>query len=269
MSKPNACPWVMTSFAVDKRMQNAKGVLQELLQGRGRPVPQYQTLSTGHPLRWLSQVTVEWEGRQITEATEGTGKKKDVEQAVAEIMLRRLQREIATPSRRTVRSPSAHTEGLSPTGRGCLARSTGSAISPRPSASPTVSPACLRTSTPFQVRTSPTRSMATGRERGSSPSLSPLSPAGASGSLARSPVSVLQERLQQLSLAPPRYEVEAAGLSLVPSFQCRCVVRNTSRQPVLEAVGEGPSKQRAKEKAAEKMLEKFSGCWMDGTFSMV
>ena len=252
-------------------MQNAKGVLQELLQGRGRPVPQYRTLSTGLPLRWQSQVTVEWEGRQITEVTEGTGKKKDVEQAVAEIMLRRLQREIATPSRRTVRSPSAHTEGLSPTiyaptGHACLARSTGSTTSPRPS----VSPASLRTSTPVRVRTSPNRSMATGRERGSSPSLSPLSPAGASGSLARSPISVLQERLQQLSLTPPRYtEVEAAGPSLVPSFQCRCVVRNTSRQPVLEAVGEGPSKQRAKEKAAEKMLEKFNGRWEDGTFSTV
>lgn len=242
-------------------MENAKGVLQELLQRRGGRVPTYRTVSTGDPLRWKSQVTVEWEGREITEVAEGTGKKKDVEKIVAEIMLRRLQRQPASPLRRTVRSLTAHTEGLSPTGHACLARSTDTAASPR--LSPSVS---LGISTPARVRTSPSRTMATGRERGSSPP----SLAGVSGSPGRSPISVLQERLQKLSLALPRYsEVEAAGLSLVPSFQYRCVVCNMNKQPVLEAVGAGPSKQRAKENAAEKMLDMFSGCWNNGTFSVV
>ena len=89
-------------------MDNAKGRLQELLQGRGLPVPHYQVTSSGPPDYPVVQCTVTVSyggGRKLSERVERRGgKKKAVEKLAAEKMLSTLKNE----GDRRERSPRRH-----------------------------------------------------------------------------------------------------------------------------------------------------------------
>ena len=219
-------------------MSNAKGRLQELLQYKGRPLPTYAT--GGVAGRWVCDVKVEWEaGEILRETAEAPGKKKDVEKLAAEKMLRLLLGRKKTPTRTSPASLSASARA--------------------PSLSPPVS-ATSRLSVPAET---PTRPLMVNSKLTSH--LSPSPPA----SCTRSPVSLLQERLQRLGLAPPCYSEEVTSASYATAFKCRCVVLNSSGIAVLAAEGEGSSKHRAKERSAEMMLKKVEECCSNRTFETV
>ena len=243
------------------RMSNAKGRLQELLQGRGVLLPTYVTGGVaGH---WKCEVKVEWEGDTLSETAEAPGKKKDVEKLAAEKMLSRLLGRKTTPTRTSPASlsTSARSPSLSPSSPFISAHPCPSVPAETPIRSfMAKSKLASRLSPPVQAET-PTHPLMANSKLASRLSPSPLA------SCARSPVSLLQERLQRLGLALPRYSEEVA--TDVAAFKCRCVVLNSRGVAVLAAEGKGSSKHRAKEKAAEMMLKKVEECCRDKTFERV
>ena len=77
-------------------MDNAKGRLQEIFQGKGLPLPRYEVKSLGGPPNspvFLCTVTV-WcsDGRQLSEQVEVKGRKREAEKLAACKMLQTLQR---------------------------------------------------------------------------------------------------------------------------------------------------------------------------------
>ena len=215
-------------------MSNAKGRLQEIMQQRGQDLPTYRTQSTGppHSPTVVCTVTVRYGGQELSERVETRGKRREAEKLAAGQMLRRL----ASPQMRQEDEPlplsSVRSQSASPVTRSVPAL----AASRRTSLSPI--PATLLTRSP-----PPASCTAQGEER--------------------SPISVLQERLQANSRALPTYTEETVR-SLSSLFAVRCVVCNNRGQPVLESQGEGHSKRTAKEAAARNMLRKVeSGMSID------
>lgn len=72
----------------------------------------------------------------------------------------------------------------------------------------------------------------------------------------KSPVAVLQERLQAMHFSLPTYTETREG---PPLFRYRCQVQGGGRIPDLSTEGEGGSKRIAKDAAAEEMLRKMDG----------
>ena len=276
-------------------MTNWKGALQEFLQGRGEGAPDYGIVSTGasHYPTLRCAVTVSWEGRELSEEVERKGcKKKDVQQVVAERMLQRLRGGKGQASQQRRREagllPPAVAERTLQRlrdrgGEGQASPQRRREAGPlRPAASlrdqsqvpSTPAPARLPARLPARIQVpgdvrqnslSPTPPRAV---CASPPSRSPPSPRACGNAGGRSPVSILQERLQALSLSPPTYEEKACGRSGLspPLFKMSCVVCNSRRQPILEVEGDGPSKQSAKEAAAKSMLRKVEDSLSRGTF---
>ena len=207
-------------------MSNSKGRLQELLQHRGLPLPRYHSRSTGssHFPTVTCTVTVHYGGKELREEVcQRGGKKKDVEKIAAENMLQRIRQENVPVA--------AHRNGH-------LLHSSRVSSAP-PVSLPPARHASLAVAT---------RSASLSPHRSPSPSATPT-PGG------RSPVAVLQERVQGMCLSPPKYEERPR--SSATAFRCRCVVYNGLRQPVLESQGEGRSKRSAKDAAARDMLQKM------------
>lgn len=205
-------------------MSNAKGQLQEILQQKRCPLPTYRVTSSGpsHCPTLVCTATVRYGGKEMREEVWQTGgKKKDVEKVAAEKMLRRIQQEgktdMATPRSESSQSTRRHS------------------VSPAPSAK--------------RVCPSVTARSASLSPHGLARSPSPSAPQD------RSPVSLLQERLQGMTLSPPQYKEVRSSPSL---FRVQCVVCNSRQQPVLESKGEGRSKKTAKDAAARDMLQKMN-----------
>ena len=215
------------------RMNNAKGRLQEMLQQRREALPTYRVQSTGppHSPTVVCTVTVRLDGRELRERVETRGRRREAEQLAAGMMLQRL----ASPQTQQEPLPlsSVRSQSASPVTRVVPAVAGGR----RTSLSPV--PATLLTR-------SPPPASCTAQSEG------------------RSPVSVLQERLQANNRRHLPMYTEEVVRSLSSSFAVRCVVCNDRRQPVLESLGEGPSKRTAKEAAARSMLMKVeSGLSID------
>ena len=206
-------------------MSNAKSELQEFLQKRGPQVPTYRTQSTGqsHYPTCVCTVTASYEGERYSERVEVRGgKKKDAEKLAAEKLLQRL------------RSLNGGTQSQRQRGREEAAlKERFPMASPRQNGYPELH----------------TRDGATTPAAASSRSSSPRTPPPGD---ARSPVSILQERLQATSLSLPRY-IEGRSPSL--EFRVKCVVSGGRR--VLESRGDGPSKRTAKDAAAREMLRQM------------
>lgn len=206
-------------------MTDPKGRLQQQLQQKGLSLPKYHSRSSGQPHcpTVACTVTVHYCGKVLREEAEQKGgKKRDAEKLAAEKMLQRIRREdMAVPGHRD--SHLLH--------------------SSRVSSSP---PASLPPARHVSLAVA-TRSGSLSPHRSPSPSAAPT-PNG------RSPVSVLQERLQGTCLSLPQYQEERLSTT---AFRYRCVVCNGLQQPVLESRGEGRSKRNAKDAAAKDMLQKM------------
>ena len=162
-------------------MDNAKGRLQEIFQGRGLPLPRYEVKSLGGPPNspvFLCTVTVRCsDGRQLSEQVEVKGRKKEAEKLAASKMLQTLQR--GKSSGRTPRtSPS----------RGH------SSPSPAPNHFPN-QPAPASTQSPHR---SPSPSCSNGKSQ----------------------VTVLQERLQAMHFSLPTYTETRQGPPLF-RYRCQ------------------------------------------------
>lgn len=193
-----------------------------MLQQKGCPLPTYHVTSMGqsHCPIHVGNVTVHYGGRELKEEVGPTGgKRRDVEKIAAEKMLRRIRQEgnAVMATPRSENSQSTRTHSISP------------------------APSARRVCPAVATR---------------SASLSPHGLARSPSPPGRSPVTVLQERLQCMSLSLPKYK-ELEVSSAHPVFRVQCLVYNSRQQPVIKSQGEGRSKKTAKDAAARDMLQKM------------
>ena len=212
-------------------MSNDKGALQELLQRDGLQVPTYRTRSTGPPHCPITEstVTVRYRNSVYRETVECRGiKKKDAEKLAAKKMLQRLQN-----GSRAAASTSPGESSNSDSYRAA----NGAWISRR---TPSPGPSLRSVHVSRSVRSA---------SLSPAPQLASPSPPPPSSYGGRSPVSVLQERLQAMNFPLPEYLEEGRSPTM---FRARCVVAGE-----LSAAGDGHSKKTAKEAAARNMLREI------------